>query len=136
VRTPVDWAVDRTRSTDAMLVTADRRRWFAVLAFDAAMFTGAVVAWALWPVTRDTWFGILGGCLIGLQIGRASIGGIRRASAYRAGWLNGRSAMVHALAEAQRRGMTPSEWLSGELARDYAVLGIDPLHDTPDDDAV
>jgi hypothetical protein len=140
VRTPVDWSVDRVRSTDSMLVRQDRRRWRQVIAFDLGLFLGAVAAWSLYPVTRGTWFGIAGGVLIGLQLGRASIGGIRRASAYRSGWLSGRQAMVAAMAEAYQRGMTLEQWLTAELSRDYAVLGLtaddvardlDPPEDSP-----
>jgi hypothetical protein len=122
----VDHLVDRTRVTDAMLVNHDRRRWWFVAVTDLTLFVLAVVSWALWPLTHDTWWGIAGGCLIGVQLGRSGICALRRANAYRSGWLRGRSQMVYALAEAQRRGMSPQDWLEGELLRDWAVLGIDP----------
>jgi hypothetical protein len=126
--------VDRSQRTDRMLVAHDHAHWRAVLALDLAMFLGAVVGWATLPVTSGTWLGVLAAVVVGLQIGRAGIAGLRRAQAYRSGWLAGRVAFVSAMAEAQRRGMRPSDWLAAELARDYAVMGLDP-HDLPDLDA-
>lgn len=121
-----DRLVGRARLTDAMLVTGDRRHWWYVVVTDLALFLGAVAAWALWPLTHDTWWGVVGGVLVGLQLGRSGITSLRRANAYRSGWIAGRQAMVSAMVEAQVRGMTPSEWLTAELHRDYAVLGLDP----------
>jgi hypothetical protein len=118
----------RVRRTDSMLVNHDRRRWVQVMVFDLVFFLAAVISWALYPRLwgHDSWWALVAGCVVGFQLGRCAILTFRRSGAYRSGWLHGRQQMVFALAEAQRRGMTPIEWMEGELARDYAVLGVDP----------
>lgn len=123
----MDAAADRVQATDRILVEHNRRRWWWVVAFDLTLFVASVAAWTTWTLWRGTWVGLFAGVLVGLQLGRASLVGLRRAAAYRSGWLRGRSAMVHALAEAQQRGIPPQAWLEGELERDWAVLGIDPM---------
>ena len=126
MRSPIDVLVERSRRTEQMLVSHDRRRWLQVLVIDLGLFVLSVAAWSLWPITRDTWWGIVGGILVGVQLGRVAIVAARRAQAYRSGWLAGRQQMIVALAESQRRGMHPMEWLEGEADRDWAVLGLDP----------
>jgi hypothetical protein len=49
-----------------------------------------------------------------------------RRAAFRDGWLQGRAAMFQSLAEAQRRGLSPGEWIIGECERDgYRVEWAD-----------
>lgn len=122
----LDTGADRVQTTDRMLVERNRRRWLWVVTFDLTLFLASVLAWTTLTLWRGTWVGVFAGVLVGLQLGRASLVGLRRAAAYRSGWLRGRSAMVHALAEAQRRGIPPQAWLEGELERDWAVMGVDP----------
>lgn len=121
-----DWAVDRARRTDAMLVARDQRHRRWVVAFDLTLFTVAVVGTGLMPATGAPWqVRLVAGFVVGVEVGRCAVIGVRRAHAYRTGWLAGRSQMLWAMAEAQRRGMTQVEWLEGELARDYAALGLE-----------
>lgn len=124
MKSPLDWSVDRVRRTDAMFVQENNRRYaFGVLILDLTLFVAAVASWVLLPVLSG-WGRMVAGVVVGLQLGRAGIVAYRRAGAYRTGWLRGRQQMVSAMTEAINRGMSPSEWLAGELARDYAVLGI------------
>lgn len=58
--------------------------------------------------------------------GAAVVSFLRTKLAYRSGWLDGRAQMVRTLSESMRRELSLQEWLEGELARDYAVLGMDP----------
>lgn len=69
-------------------------------------------------------FQVLGQLGVALVAGWGVSSGLRRQGAYRNGWLAGRQQMVHALAEAQRRGLSPQDWLMSELERDSAVLGV------------
>lgn len=96
-----------------------------VLALDLGLFLLAVTSWTLLPVLDGRWK-VLAAVAVGVQLGRASIVAMRRAGAYRAGWLRGRTQMVASMAEASHRGMTLDQWLTSELSRDFAVLGITP----------
>lgn len=49
---------------------------------------------------------------------------IARRRAYRAGWLDGRIAMVLSMNEAMRRGMGLVEWLQAEAERDGIEVEI------------
>lgn len=66
------------------------------------------------------------GALVGAFVGMGLFGGVRRALAYKTGWLDGRFAMMAAMDEAARRDMSGGDWLRGELARQYAVMGFPP----------
>jgi hypothetical protein len=103
----------------------DRRYALRVLLLDLALFVAAVGSWVALPVL-DGWWKVLAGVVVGFQLGRAGITSWRRAAAYRAGWLRGRQQMIASMTEAHNRGMTVTDWLGSELARDYAVLGITP----------
>lgn len=70
--------------------------------------------------------------LVGAFAGMGALAGTRRAISYRTGWLKGRARMVDALREAMQRGLTMEDWLHGELARDFATMGVVP--DERDDD--
>jgi hypothetical protein len=72
--------------------------------------------------------------LVGMFVGTGLLIGLRRAQAYRSGWLAGRLTMVEALVEAQRNGESPDDWLRGEYARDMMVLGIVAKHRQSDED--
>jgi hypothetical protein len=120
----VDRAARRVQRTDAMLVQETGRGYaLRVLLLDLCLFTLAVGSWVMLSQLHGWWRGVAA-VVIGLQLGRAGIVSWRRAAAYRTGWLRGRSQMVYAMAEAQRRGLSVSQWLDSELARDFAVLGI------------
>ena len=124
MRSPLDWSVDRTRRTDAMFVMEPTPGYARrVLLLDVLAFLMALICWGLVSQLHG-WERTVAAVVIGLQLGRAGITSFRRASAYRSGWLRGRSQMVGAMIEARNRGMSPSDWLAGELARDYSVLGI------------
>lgn len=115
----------RVQRTDRMLVTHDVAHFWAIVIIDLVMFLAAVLAWVF---TRGLGPGRLAftlTMLVGLQLGRTGFMTVRRASAYRHGWLRGRSAMVNSMDEASRRGMSVDEWLQTELARDCMVLGVD-----------
>lgn len=70
--------------------------------------------------------------IIGVFVGFSLLGGLKRAGAYRNGWLNGRASMVQALAEAHRRDMSLDDWLNGELARDLPIMGASPYEFFPE----
>ena len=124
MRSPLDRAARRVQRTDAMFVQEPGSGYAVrVLVYDLLLFATAVSAWVLHSQLRG-WWAAAAAIIIGLQLGRAGIVGYRRAAAYRAGWLRGRSQMVYAMREAHLRGLTGQEWLMSELARDYAVLGI------------
>jgi hypothetical protein len=73
-----------------------------------------------------SWPDVLAGLLLAVLAGWAVAASLRVKLAYKHGWLEGRRAMIHALSEAQRRGLPPDAWLLSELERDYVVLGLDP----------
>lgn len=124
MKSPMDAVVRRLQRTDAMLVQEPGRSYvLGVLLLDLALFVIAVGAWATLPLWHG-WWRIIAAVIIGLQLGRAGIVAFRRAGAYRTGWLRGRSQMIASMVECQNRGMAPSEWLAGELSRDFAVLGL------------
>lgn len=125
VRSPTSWSIDRARRTERSWVTGETRRLHLIAVGELLLFAVTIGAMLLWEMAPPSWLTVACGLLVGVQVGRAGIVSVRRAMAYRSGWLDGRSAFVHAMAEAQRRGMSSSDWLSAELARDYAVLGID-----------
>jgi hypothetical protein len=130
MRTPIDALADRlvrsARATDTMLVRQDRRRFAWVVAVDLTAFIVAVAAMIARPLLQVGFLSGMCAVVLGLQVGRASICGVRRAGTYRNGWLDGRTAFVTAMMEAQNRGMTPAQWLTAELQRDYAVMGLNP----------
>ena len=127
MRNPIEVASDRTRRTDSMLVSHDKRWWWYVVGLDMALFiTTLVLWWALPDLARHSWLAVVAAIFVGIELGRTAILSARRAQAYRSGWLAGRQQMVMAMVEAQRRGITPVEWLTAEAERDWAVLGLDP----------
>jgi hypothetical protein len=68
--------------------------------------------------------GAVAALVAGHIVGRCATARLRAASAYRIGWLQGRTAMVGALTEAMRRDMHPVDWLRAEAERDAAILGM------------
>lgn len=124
MKSPLDWSVRRVQRTDAMLVQEHGTRYARqVLVLDLLLFVAVLGTWVVYSQLHG-WWALAAGLVIGFQIGRAGITSYRRAAAYRSGWLRGRQQMIGAMVEARDRGMTPTEWLASELARDYAVLGI------------
>lgn len=55
-------------------------------------------------------------------LGNSALRHLRNAQAYRNGWLDGRMQMISALSESMNRGMSPDEWIEGEMERDREVL--------------
>jgi hypothetical protein len=120
------WSSARAQRTERSWVAGEthRLRWIAM--GELALFIATIGALLLvqWPGTP--WqLRLPASLLVGCQVGRVGLLAVRRAGAYRSGWLDGRSAFVAAMGEAQRRGMAPGDWLAAELARDYAVLGVE-----------
>lgn len=74
---------------------------------------------------------LVSGVIVGMCCGMGALAGIRRAQSYRSGWLAGRTTMITSMLEAQRRGMSITEWLDGEFARDAHVLGLHVHRDEP-----
>lgn len=110
------------------LVSTDHRRWRWLMVRTAGWFL--VLLLASMYVSGHLSGGapaIAVGAGMGLAVARASSATLGRARAYRSGWLEGRSAMVGALSEAMRRGLTPEEWLRSQLEADLALLGL-PAH--------
>lgn len=70
--------------------------------------------------------------VVAIFVGMGALALTRRMMAYRSGWINGRRQMISSLIEAERRGIDQSEWLEGEIARDFATLGIFPRSEGPD----
>src|SRR4051794_14789658 len=93
------------------------------LIIDAIIFVITFACWAFWPMFVGTPASPVISVIVGLQLGRTCILTIRRAATYRSGWLDGRASFVAAMSEAQRRGMSPADWLASEFARDMAVMG-------------
>jgi hypothetical protein len=134
MRSPITWSNDRARRTERSYVAGEiiRLRWITVA--ELALFLVTVLAIFGLSWLDPGWLTAACSVLVGLQVGRAGIVSMRRATGYRSGWLDGRVALVRSMNEARQRGMTPQEWLEAELVRDYAVLGIDAevVHEDPD----
>lgn len=88
----------------------------------AALGLGALVGEDFLPSPWD----VVAGFVVALMLGFCLMAGFRRALTYKSGWLDGRSAMIHAMVEAMDRGMTLDEWLDGEMTRDFAIMGVSP----------
>lgn len=123
---PLDRIARWTLARDRILVTdpgrIGRLTGGVVALLGLVMFASSRSLWTEPGSWADDALGLLLAALAGLAV--TSI--LRVKMAYRTGWLEGRRAMVYALAEAQRRDLPPHEWLLSELERDYAVLGLDP----------
>lgn len=63
--------------------------------------------------------------IVAVFVGQVSFGTLMRMLSYRAGWLDGRIAMISSLAEAQRRGIDAETWFELELARDLSIMGVE-----------
>lgn len=130
----VDKSIDRSRLNDRSLVD-DRRRARRVGIRDAAMFLAALVAVFFAPeLEPGTWQRATANIYLGAYIGLTAMNGLRRASAYRSGWIEGRGAMMRSLDEAHRRGMTAAEWIESQYARDAAIFGLPPIDFTDHDE--
>lgn len=126
------WIVRRYIDNESAMVTDPRRaRWLYVrdLIF-AVVALGALVAEDWLPLPWSA----IAGLWVALMLGFALMHGVRRAGSYRHGWVDGRSAMVAAMVEAQARDMTPSEWLRAEAARDFAIMGLPPPQFSDDEE--
>lgn len=130
----LDKIVARSIENERALVD-DPQRARRMLLRDVAIFVVALVC----LVGRD-WLDahpvayLLASCFVGWVVGLGALSATRRASSYRSGWLAGRSQMISAMLEAQRRDLDASQWLQGELDRDAHLLGLHLMHDDSDDE--
>lgn len=129
---PLDWTLDQMRRTEAMLVANDRRHQRRVIALDVAMWLLGMAALVAYPWVAGGWR-FACGVMLGVMMGRLTLTGLKRAQAYRRGWLHGRQAMTLSMLEAMRRGMSLDEWVVAEMRRDQALLGVDTDSGTPND---
>lgn len=120
----IDRSVDRSIAAERVYVD-DPARVPRLMAGDVALGVASIVAMGLIGNT-DGWLDVVVRLFLGAYVGTRIIARMRRAMAYRHGWLDGRIAMLRALSEAGRRGMDMDDWVAGEFARDAAVLGIPP----------
>jgi hypothetical protein len=125
MRSPITWSIDRAHRTERSYVTGETRRLWWISVGELALFVVTILALVAVQGLAPGWTTLACSLLVGLQVGRLGLISTRRAMAYRSGWLDGRTAFVAAMSEAQRRRMSPGDWLAAELARDYAVLGIE-----------
>jgi hypothetical protein len=101
-----------------------------------ALFVVVLAGWAYYVWTSDGrgWLHVLLGVVLGGYLGTTALASMGRPMAYRSGWLDGRATMVAALGEAQRRGLTFDEWLTGQWEADAALLGLSPHLPAPEED--
>lgn len=124
----LDRLTDRSLAEEKAYVAGESRRvrWMTVRAGAFALTTwGSLVVATGWT-SAPWWLHLVTAMLLGWAVGLLPMRTLRRALAYRNGWLDGRQAMVVALAEAMRRGMSWDDWLSGEYARDAVIMGVPP----------
>ena len=111
-------------STSIERMHIEHPQWvLRVIIFDVVLFVITFTAWLVWPLFVGKPFGVVLAVLVGLQLGRTCLLGVRRAATYRSGWLRGREAFVSSMQEAMQRGFTLEQWLSREFARDVAIMG-------------
>lgn len=65
-----------------------------------------------------------GSATIGAYIALVGMGYSKRLRAYKAGWIEGRRAMIQAFIETSRRGMTINDWLAAQAEQDAALMGV------------
>lgn len=83
---------------------------------------GIVLIMGMNFVPRESfWFTFCSVC-VGWLLGRGAMRQFARARAYRDGWLAGRMQMIISMKESHERGMSPDEWLEGEMERDMSVM--------------
>lgn len=114
----------RSQTRERVLVTDPSRQTREVARAGAVLVLLAVAASGPLWAPPGSWGDVLSGLLLAVLAGGSVVAALRTKMAYRNGWLEGRGQMVNALAEAMRRGLTPEEWLEGELERDYAVMRV------------
>lgn len=119
----IDRLVERSRRHERTLVD-DHRGARRLMRREFALFL-IVLSALFWREQSDGgWLDVAGALLVALFVGWGALAGTRRALSYRNGWLDGRAQMVGALTEAVHRGIPATDWLRGELERDYSVLGV------------
>ena len=92
-----------------------RDRWPRVFLVTWVLIVAYETAFAVWALVLGRWaVGISYAIWAVLALGFA----VLPERAYRAGWLDGRIAMLASMGEAQRRGMSEAEWLVAEMERD------------------
>lgn len=122
----VTWA-DRVlavqRRREEMYVRGDKGAARRELGLAVVGFVVLVAAWNAASWGDDTTWGEAAGLIfVGLAIGLVPFAALRRAQAYRRGWMDGRRALATSLDEATRRGMSHREWVLAELERDWNTL--------------
>lgn len=113
----------RSRRNEQTLVDEPRRARRLMLR-DLALFV--IVIAATWiDDTATGWLDLVALLIVGVYVGWGAFQTTRKMLAYRSGWLDGRAALIHSLAEARRRGLDGETWVELELARDISVMGIE-----------
>lgn len=130
-RVAVYLALRRNELDKTLVQRPHRARW--LFARSLAVFLAVLAGWAVyvWSSGDQPLPHVLLGVVLGGYLGTTALGTLSRPMAYRSGWLDGRATMVAALSEAQRRGLSPDDWLRGQWEADAAVLGISPALPTP-----
>lgn len=120
----MDKAAERSIADEKVWVNRpDRvRRMFVV---DVAVGVVSIAAMAAIG-NAGGWVDTVARLFLGVYVGTRILARVRRAMAYRNGWLDGRTAMVLALGEAAKRGLDLDEWLTSEYERDAIVMGVSP----------
>lgn len=113
------------RGDDLLVRSPGHRVWPIFVRVVLMMTVGWLAVAAVLYLDPGPWTAIASGVL-GVTIGISATAQFRRLSAFRNGWVRGRTEMVTSLREARRREMYIHEWLSLEWERTAAVMGIDP----------
>jgi hypothetical protein len=111
------------RDQRAWIENPRRMRWLMWRMLLGVAIGLATLGYLSWRTEIASVWDTLLWAVFGGFVGRGFMGGMRRALAYRNGWMDGRIAMVASLKEAlTQRGMSIEEWLQGEWDRDMAIL--------------
>ncbi len=117
------WANEREKRWVAEGYDAVRRSYLSVAPRLVLTFTLVLLN----DVVPEPWETLIDVLLAALA-GSAIINGVRRMSAYRSGWLDGRHRMIRMGQEHADRGNRPQEWLETEVNYDaVVVLGMPPI---------
>lgn len=123
---PSEWQmklflVDRSIKDEAALVDDPRRArrvWYWMMAWVLASFAAIFV---LAPNT-DSVPELAAILFASALLGRGTLITMRRMQAYRNGWIDGRTSLLHSMKEAERRGMSLEEWEQTEIERVSQVM--------------
>jgi len=132
-----DWNIDRQRRWEKDAVRGVFHAGSVLLYF--GVYVVFLVVFFVTTVRHDPVAGLLriSMSVMGLYAGLGVSAAIRERKAFRRGWFHGRSAMVDAMEEAQRRGMPFPVWILTEAERETinAMGGIPYPLPRPEEDA-